>query len=233
MRLFYDSHIELDSETHQLSEEESKHIVRVLRMSEGDQLAIVNGKGGYFETEISMAHPKRCTVSILKSEQSEPLKHELHIALGPTKLMDRIEWFVEKATEIGITEISFISGKNSERVKMKPERLEKKAISAMKQSKRTFLPKINELVSVSEFIKNHPNGLIAHCEEGEKSTILDSFELTNCPILIGPEGDFTPSEIELALENGYKTITLGENRLRTETAALYACVCAQIKIDSL
>jgi 16S rRNA (uracil1498-N3)-methyltransferase len=116
---------------------------------------------------------------------------------------------------------------------MKPERLEKKAISAMKQSKRTFLPKINELVSVSEFIKNHPNGLIAHCEEGEKSTILDSFELTNCPILIGPEGDFTPSEIELALENGYKTITLGENRLRTETAALYACVCAQIKIDSL
>ena len=233
MRLFYDSHIELDSETHQLSEEESKHIVRVLRMKEGDQLAIVNGKGGYFETEISMAHPKRCTVSILKAEQSEPLKHELHIALGPTKLMDRIEWFVEKATEIGITEISFISGKNSERVKMKPERILKKAISAMKQSKRRFLPKINELVSVTEFIKEHPNGLIAHCEEGEKSTILDSFEPRNCPILIGPEGDFTPNEIELALQNGYKTITLGENRLRTETAALYACVAAQLKIDSI
>ncbi|MDG1334185.1 MAG: 16S rRNA (uracil(1498)-N(3))-methyltransferase [Crocinitomicaceae bacterium] len=231
MRLFYDSHIELGAETHQLSEEESKHIVRVLRMNEGDQLAIVNGKGGYFETEISMAHPKRCAVSILKSEQSEPLEHELHIALGPTKLMDRIEWFVEKATEIGITEISFISGKNSERVKMKPERIQKKAISAMKQSKRRFLPKINSLVSVSEFIKEHPNGLIAHCEEGEKSTILDSFQVINCPILIGPEGDFTSDEISLALENGYKTITLGENRLRTETAALYACVCAQLKID--
>lgn len=233
MRTFYDSHIELGSKTHQLSEEESKHIVRVLRMTEGDQLAIVNGKGGYFETEIVGAHPKRCTVSILNSEQSEPLKHELHIALGPTKLMDRIEWFVEKATEIGITEISFISGKNSERVKMKPERIEKKVISAMKQSKRRFLPKINTLVSVSEFIKEHPNGLIAHCEDGEKSTILDSFELINCPILIGPEGDFTQDEILLALENGYKTITLGENRLRTETAALYACVCAQLKIDSI
>ena len=232
MRLFYDPHIELGVETHQLPEEESKHIVRVLRMSEGDQLAIVNGKGGYFETEISAAHPKRCTVSIISSEQSDPLKYQLHIALGPTKVMDRIEWFVEKATEIGITEISFVTGKNSERIKMKPERILKKAISAMKQSKRRFLPKINELVSVNKFIIEHPNGLIAHCDEGEKSTILNSFKLTNCPILIGPEGDFTTEEIEFALENGYKTITLGENRLRTETAAVYACVCAQLKVDS-
>ena len=231
MRLFYDPHIKLDAETHQLSEEESKHVVRVLRMSEGDQLAIIDGKGNYFETSISIAHPKRCTVKIDTVESSEPLKHELHIALGPTKLMDRIEWFVEKATEIGVTEISFISGKNSERVKMKPERIEKKVISAMKQSKRRFLPKINPLVSVSEFIEKYPNGLIAHCEEGEKSTILDSFEIINCPILIGPEGDFTTEEINLALQNGYKTITLGENRLRTETAALYACVCAHLKID--
>ena len=235
MRLFYDPHIDLAAEMHQLSEEESKHIVRVLRMQEGDQLAIINGKGGYTETEIAIAHPKRCTVKLLKSEQSEALNHELHIALGPTKVMDRIEWFVEKATEIGITEISFISGKNSERIKLKSDRIEKKAISAMKQSKRRFLPTINSLVSVSDFIKSHPNGLIAHCAEGEgeKYTILEVFEATNCPILIGPEGDFTSDEIALALENGYKTITLGENRLRTETAALYACVCAQLKIDSL
>jgi len=231
MRRFYDPHIEPNAKTYQLSEEESKHIVRVLRMSEGDQLALVNGKGDYFETEIVGAHPKRCEVSILKAVQSEPLKHELHIALGPTKVMDRIEWFVEKATEIGITEISFISGKNSERVKLKLDRIEKKAISAMKQSKRLFLPRINALVSVSDFITQHPNGLIAHCEDGEKSTILDTFETTNCPILIGPEGDFTLDEINLALENGYTTISLGENRLRTETAALYACVCAQLKID--
>jgi 16S rRNA (uracil1498-N3)-methyltransferase len=231
MRLFYDPHIDPTAATHQLSEEESKHIVRVLRLKEGDPLAIVDGKGGYFEAEIVGAHPKRCTVSILKAEQSEPLKHELHIALGPTKMTDRIEWFVEKATEIGITEISFIQGKNSERVKLKLDRIEKKVVSAMKQSKRLFLPKINELISVSDFIKSHPNGLIAHCEDGEKLTILETFETKNCPILIGPEGDFTLDEIELALENGYKTITLGENRLRTETAALYACVCAQLKID--
>ncbi len=231
MRLFYDAHIELDSATHQLSEEESKHIIRVLRMQEGDELALINGKGGYFETKISIAHPKRCQVEIVKAEQSEPLKHDLHIALGPTKVMDRIEWFVEKATEIGITEISFIAGKNSERVKLKLDRIEKKVISAMKQSKRRFLPKIHPLVSVSDFIQQHPNGLIAHCEDGEKSTILDSFETTSCPILIGPEGDFTLDEIELALEHGYTTISLGENRLRTETAALYACVCAQLKID--
>lgn len=233
MRIFYDPHIESGTKTHQLSEEESKHIVRVLRMKEGDPLALVNGKGAYFETTILLAHPKRCSVQIESEKISPALQHELHIALGPTKLIERIEWFVEKATEIGITEISFVAGKNSERIKMKPERLEKKAISAMKQSKRLFLPKINALVSVSEFIEKHPNGLIAHCIDGEKSTILDTFRTANCPILIGPEGDFTQDEIELALRNGYKTITLGENRLRTETAALYACVCAQLKIDSL
>lgn len=233
MRTFYDPHIEASAEKHQLSEEESKHIVRVLRMNEGEQLALVNGKGGYFEATITQAHPKRCSVKIDRTEITELPTNQIHIALGPTKLMERIEWFVEKATEIGITEISFVSGKNSERIKLKPERLEKKAISAMKQSKRLFLPKINELISVSEFITKFPNGLIAHCEDGEKSTIFEVFETTNCPILIGPEGDFSPDEIASALENGYKTITLGENRLRTETAALYACVCAQVKIDSL
>ncbi len=233
MRLFYDPNIDTSAQTHQLSEEESKHIVRVLRMNEGDQLAIVDGKGGYFETRISIAHPKRCTVEIERIEQQETPNHQLHIALGPTKLMERIEWFVEKATEIGITEISFVQGKNAERINIKPDRLEKKAISAMKQAQRRFLPTIHPLVSVSEFIVQHPNGLIAHCYEGKKSTILEAFEVSNCPILIGPEGDFTPEEIELALENGYKTITLGENRLRTETAALYACVCAQLKIDSV
>ena len=233
MRLFYDPHISPDAETHQLSEEESKHIVRVLRMNEGDQLAIINGNVGYFETTISSAHPKRCTVTVVRVEQSAEPNHQLHIALGPTKLMERMEWFVEKATEIGITEISFVQGKNAERINIKPDRLEKKAISAMKQAQRRFLPKFHPLVSVSEFILAHPNGLIAHCYEGEKSTILESFQPLNCPILIGPEGDFTQDEIELALENGYKTITLGENRLRTETAALYACVCAQLKIDSL
>jgi 16S rRNA (uracil1498-N3)-methyltransferase len=202
-------------------------------MSEGGVLALVNGSGGYFEARISEAHPKRCKLEIKHSEQQERPTEEIHIALGPTKQMERIEWFIEKATEIGVTEISFITGANSERIKLKPERLEKKAISAMKQSQRKFLPKINELTSIPEFIRKHPNGLIAHCYEGEKSTIEESFQALNCPILIGPEGDFTLEEVNLALENGYKTITLGKNRLRTETAALYACTNARIILDRL
>jgi 16S rRNA (uracil1498-N3)-methyltransferase len=233
MRLFYDPTISIGAITHELSEMESKHIVRVLRMSEGDSVALVNGIGGYFEATITEAHAKRCKLKIDKEEQTEEPKEEIHVALGPTKQMERIEWFIEKATEIGITEISFISGSNSERVKLKPERLEKKAISAMKQSRRRFLPIINEVQSISSFIQKHPNGLIAHCYEGEKSVIGDVFQLRGCPLLIGPEGDFTPEEITLALENGYKTITLGENRLRTETAALYACMQAKLIIDTL
>ncbi|MFT5780529.1 MAG: 16S rRNA (uracil1498-N3)-methyltransferase [Crocinitomicaceae bacterium] len=233
MRIFYDPTIAIGALTHELSEMESKHIVRVLRMVEGDSVALVNGIGGYFETTITEAHAKRCQLKIDKEEQSERPTEEIHVALGPTKQMERIEWFIEKATEIGITEISFISGANSERVKLKPERLEKKAISAMKQSKRRFLPQINDLQSVSNFIKEHPNGLIAHCYEGEKSKLSEVFQPSGCPLLIGPEGDFTPEEIKLALDNGYKTITLGENRLRTETAALYVCMQAKLIIDKL
>ncbi|MDG1428509.1 MAG: 16S rRNA (uracil(1498)-N(3))-methyltransferase [Crocinitomicaceae bacterium] len=231
MRIFFDSNIAAGATTHQLSETESKHIVKVLRMTYDDSLGLINGMGGYFEAKISNAHPKRCELLIISEEIQNSPAEEIHVALGPTKQMERIEWFVEKATEIGITEISFITGANSERVRMKPERLKKKAISAMKQSQRRFLPRINELTSVSEFIKTHPNGLIAHCYDGEKSSLTSIFKSSGCPILIGPEGDFTKDEIDLALENGYKTITLGENRLRTETAALCACMQARLTLD--
>ena len=228
MRLFYDEHITADATTHTLSEEESKHIVRVLRMENGDKIGLLNGKGGSFTCEISDAHPKRCTLKVLSNDQAAPLKHDIHVAIGPTKQMERLEWFVEKATEIGITEISLIDCDNGERGKIKIDRLVKKAVSAMKQSHRTFLPKINELQKISDFITNHPNGLIAHCYESEKNEFADVFQVTNCPILIGPEGDFSTKEIEKALENGYNTITLGPNRLRTETAALYACMQAKL-----
>jgi len=167
-------------------------------------------------------------LNIVNIDLAEALPHEIHIAVGPTKQMERIEWFVEKATEIGITEISLIDCDNGERAKINIDRLVKKAVSAMKQSHRTFLPKINELQKLSDFIEANPNGLIAHCYENEKNDFSDVFESTNCPILIGPEGDFSQKEIEKALENGYKTITLGPNRLRTETAALYACMQAQL-----
>lgn len=231
MRLFYDEHIPADAKQHKLSEEESKHIVRVLRMQSGDALKIIDGKGRAFECTISDPHPKRCLVDVNDIHFQEAPNWDIHIAVGPTKQMERIEWFVEKATEIGITEITLIEGKNGERAKINLDRLQKKAISAMKQSQRLYLPQINALVSVDQFIAQHPNGLIAHCYAGEKERISGAFQLKNCPILIGPEGDFTLEEVQNALENGYKTITLGENRLRTETAALYACMQAKLRTE--
>ena len=231
MRLFFDANINSTSKDFVLSEEESKHIVRVLRMKDGDQLGLLNGKGGSFTCEITEAHSKRCALKIIDFTQEKEHDYSIHIAIGPTKQLDRMEWFIEKATEIGITEITLIGCKNQERSKVKIDRLMKKAVSAMKQSHRTFLPVINELTDVKSFIKDQPNGLIAHCYEEPKENFEDSFRRKDCPILIGPEGDFTKEEIDFALENGYKTITLGENRLRTETAGLYVCMKAQMEIE--
>ena len=231
MRRFYDPHISLSSKQHTLSEEESKHIVRVLRMQVGDQLEIVDGKGSIFTCSIQSAHPKKCELTVLSTETAETELDQIHVVVGPTKQTDRLEWLVEKATEIGITELSFLTTKNSERAQLKLDRLEKKAISALKQSKRLFLPIINPLTNFESFVKEHPNGLIAHCMEGELNEFETVFNSQDCPILIGPEGDFTPEEVEFALKNGYKTITLGKNRLRTETAALYVCMRAKTLID--
>jgi len=232
MRLFYDAHIAPDAKEHTLSEEESKHIVRVLRLSEGDAVGILDGKGHTFHCEITNAHPKKCMLRVNSIDFEAASPNSIHIAVAPTKQMERIEWFVEKAVEIGITKITLLDCKNGERAKIKTDRLVKKAVSAMKQSHRTYLPIIEDLTSFQDFIKSHSNGLIAHCYEGEKSAFETVFKATDCPILIGPEGDFTEKEVELALEKGYKTITLGENRLRTETAALYSCMRAKIHIDS-
>ncbi len=232
MRLFFDEQIIPDSITYTLSEEESKHIVKVLRLQEGDKIGLINGKGSSFTCLIISAHPKRCRLKILNHSFTPPPEYDIHIAIAPTKQMERIEWFVEKATEIGVTEISLILCKNTERNKLKIERLTKKAISAIKQSKRLYLPRINPLISFESFVNKNPNGLIAHCEENlERLHFKDYFQKTKCPILIGPEGDFTEKEIKIALKNGYKAITLGENRLRTETAALYACMYAKICLE--
>ncbi len=231
MRLFYDSHIKPGTKFHTLSEDESKHIVRVLRLKTGNKIGLLNGKGDFFECEIVEDLPKKCGLHVLSMEQEKPLDHSIHIALGPTKQMDRLEWFVEKATEIGITEITLIDCENGERGKIKTERLIRKAVSAMKQSHRKFLPIINGLTPFKTFVENNPNGLIAHCYDSEKGNFESSFQPKNCPILIGPEGDFTPNEIDFSIKNGYKTVTLGKNRLRTETAALYACMRAKLTIE--
>lgn len=231
MRLFYDPNISSENDKYRLCEEESKHVIRVLRLKTGDKIGVLNGQGSLYTCEIVVDDPKYCDLKVNDVKTENKPIGEIHIAVAPTKKMERIEWLIEKATEIGITEVTLIECKNSERIKVKTDRLEKKAVSAMKQSHRTFLPKINPLTNINHFIRNNPNGLIAHCLDKNRAHINDVFTLVNCPILIGPEGDFTLEEIELAKEYGYKTITLGENRLRTETAALYVCMQAKLLIQ--
>lgn len=227
MNLFYDPTIKEETQEFLLNEEESRHACKVLRMKNGDKLYLLNGKGTLFITEIIEAQTKKCQLKVLSVEKEDVPKRTIHIAVAPTKNMDRIEWFVEKATEIGITEISFIQCKNSERKVIKTERVEKIAVSAMKQSKRFYLPKINELVSLKEFVKQNPEGLVAHCFDSKPQVELDTvFRDQNSPILIGPEGDFSAEEVEMLLKSNYTGITLGKTRLRTETAALVACVKA-------
>jgi 16S rRNA (uracil1498-N3)-methyltransferase len=224
MHRFYTPELTLEFSHLTLSEAESKHAVQVMRLLNDQQIELFNGNGLSAIATVIDNHPKRCSVRI--DQRSEhPKENKIHIAIAPTKNMERLEWFVEKATEIGITEISLIKCQNSERREVKIERLEKILISAVKQSGRYFMPQLNPLVKWTDFLQNNPNGFIAHCREGEKMKIDTSFQ--NKVIVIGPEGDFTLEEIELSLARGYSPITLGENRLRTETAALVACMQAK------
>lgn len=228
MHLFYDQHINESTLSYQLNETESRHICKVLRLKVGDLIGLLNGKGLYAEARITEANPKHCLISI-ESKKIEPIPScSIHIAICPTKMNERMEWFVEKATELGVTEITFLLSKNSERKAIKLERFQNIAISAMKQSQRLYLPVINDLTKVDKFIKDHPKGYIAHCYEGTKQNLMLSFD-NSSPILIGPEGDFTLEECNLAKKSEYIEITLGENRLRTETAGLYACMQAIMK----
>ncbi|MFI5158188.1 MAG: 16S rRNA (uracil(1498)-N(3))-methyltransferase [Sphingobacteriales bacterium] len=227
MHLFYTPDIQPTHPQYFLSEEESKHAIRVLRLNVGDEVQLIDGRGGLYAAEIKDAHPKR-TILQINSVITEFNKrnHYLHIAIAPTKNIERLEWFLEKATEIGIDEISLIICQRSERKEAKTDRLNKIVTSAIKQSLKAYHPILNEPKPLSTLLAREFNGqkFIAHCEVGEKlnlkQAIIPGGEYL---ILIGPEGDFTPKEIEDALSNGFKAITLGESRLRTETAALEAC----------
>lgn len=208
--------------------DESRHIVKVLRKQTGDRLILTNGKGSFYTTEIVAANPKKCVVQLLEAENQGPLPYFLHLAVAPTKLNDRYEWFLEKAVEVGVSEITPIFCEHSERTKIKEDRFEKIIISAMKQSLKAYLPKLNKAVSFSEFIKtasqSSANKYIAHCAQGEKKSLKIELQPNqNVLILIGPEGDFALSEIELALKNNFILVSLGNSRLRTETAAIAAC----------
>lgn len=207
-----------------LPEEESKHIVRVLRMKTGDQVLLLNGKGLVVEAEIIDEHPKKCQVKVLNSTTLVRKEGGVHLAIAPTKNLDRIEWLTEKIVEIGATKLSFIQTENSERVNLKRERIERIAISALKQAKHDFLLEIEDLISFKDFIKKYPFGSIAHCIESDKKSI-EEVSVSN-RILIGPEGDFTQKEVDLALESGYEALNLGTARLRTETAGLVAVTLA-------
>lgn len=229
MKIFYDPLITSDVSSFILNEEESGHACRVLRMNVGDELFLLNGKGDRFVCKIIIAHQKKCQLEILSHEHNSADLPQIHIAIAPTKNMDRIEWFAEKATELGITRISLILCSNSERRQVKTERIQKILVAAMKQSQRWFLPELSELTELKSFVHSNPNGFIAHCRENDKLNLLNSEYTGKESILIGPEGDFSEEEIHFALENGYKPITLGNNRLRTETAGLYACMEALIK----
>ncbi|RKR81259.1 16S rRNA (uracil1498-N3)-methyltransferase [Mucilaginibacter gracilis] len=226
MQLFYTPDI-TDSPIYYLSEEESKHCIRVLRLQLADHVNLIDGLGGLYEAEIIDAHPKKVALKLLSLQSEfEKRNHYLHIAVAPTKNIERLEWFLEKATEIGIDEISLLNCARSERKEAKAERLNKIITSAIKQSLKAYHPQLNEITPFQKLVTQPFNGqkFIAHCEPGHKLQLKDAIKPNgNYLILIGPEGDFTPKEIEDALQNGFEPITLGNSRLRTETAALEAC----------
>lgn len=226
MQLFYTPAINPQHPTFMLSEEESKHAIRVLRLTEGEKIHLIDGRGGLYETEIIDPHPKRTTLRVLSvKEDFGKISYEIHMAVAPTKNIDRIEWFLEKATEIGLTSYTPIICEHSERKDVKVERLEKVAIAAVKQSLKAYLPKINPAITFTKFIQesyavDYTKG-IAHCVDLEKKYITSTFKPNGkYLILIGPEGDFSEKEISQAIEAGFVPLSLGEARLRTETAAL-------------
>ena len=227
MHLFYTPDINAGDQSYSLNEEESKHCARVLRLQIGDKVQLVDGKGNFYNAGITDAHPKRTQLKILEVlPDFNKRNHYLHIAVAPTKNIERLEWFLEKATEIGIDEISLIICQRSERKEAKTDRLAKIITAAMKQSIKAWHPVLNEPLLFSKLIAAPFEGqkFIAHCEPGSKLELKECLKTEGrYLILIGPEGDFTPKEIDEALNYGFKAITLGNSRLRTETAALEAC----------
>jgi len=234
MHLFYS--LKPISDIHILNDQESKHVVKVLRLRTEDELYLTDGKGNLYQTKIIDDNIKACAVKIVSQiENYNRLLYNLHIGIAPTKNSDRLEWFVEKAVEIGISNITTLICEHSERIFIKKDRMERLMISAMKQSLRIDLPIFSESMPFNDFIRqqcnNYNQKFIAYCGELEqKPASLKSVcqSKMDTLILIGPEGDFSPEEVHLAIENGFIPISLGRFRLRTETAALLACATVQV-----
>lgn len=223
MHVFYTPDIATSPE---LPEEEAGHCVRVLRLSLGDEIMLTDGKGSFYKAVISAASGKRCQVRITETiPQEKAWNGRLHIAMAPTKNMDRIEWFAEKATEIGLDELTFLNCRYSERKVIKTERIEKILVSAVKQSLKAAKPVLNEMTDFNKFITRDFKGqkFIAHCYEGEKPLLKDVLHPGgDALVMIGPEGDFSEEEVAKAIAAGFQPVSLGKSRLRTETAALVA-----------
>jgi 16S rRNA (uracil1498-N3)-methyltransferase len=216
---------DIDTQTAVLTPEESWHCAKVLRYKINDQIELIDGKGAFYKAVLTQVHEKKCVASVTEGpvlQQKHP--YYLHLAIAPTKQIDRIEWMIEKAVEIGVDELSFIKCKNSERTVIKTDRIQKIVESAVKQSKQAFIPKVNELIEFNLLLKSAAeNKFIAHCEEEEKLQIKQlKIQNSSYLVLIGPEGDFSPNEIIDAKNSGFKALSLGNTRLRTETAGLYA-----------
>lgn len=210
-----------------LPEDESLHCTRVLRKTAGSEIKITDGKGSFFDAHITEPHPKHCKVEIDRKELwVKPWNGILHLAVAPTKNMERMEWLVEKITELGVDMVTPLLCRYSERKELKPARLEKIMVSAMKQSQKALLPALNPLTPFSVFVERSFQGekLIAHCYDGEKKTLRQAcISGKDMLVMIGPEGDFSEEEVALALKKEFTPVTLGDTRLRTETAALLAC----------
>lgn len=223
MRLFFDPSIET---TGALEESEAHHAIKVLRLKQGDTIQVIDGKGHLFTCSIGTLTKKDCSVQIIQKQYFEPSTNYIHIAISPTKNQDRIEWFVEKAIEIGVQEITLLHCERTERTRIKEERIERIVVSAMKQSLKFWSPKVNYLTEFNDLLStcNTETKLIAHLNEGERHTINSVAKNNSTTILIGPEGDFTDQEVTTAFNAGFTPVTLGKSRLRTETAGIFACV---------
>jgi len=224
----------------ELPSDEAGHALRVLRLGVGDEILLADGQGCFYQAVITAATGHRLAYRIEETHPQQPAwKGHLHLAMAPTKLMDRVEWFAEKATEIGFDELSFLDCQFSERRVVKEERIDKILVSAMKQSHKAWKPKLNKMMRFRDFISEELEGdkFICHCYDesdighgGEKPMLFDVLrEGVPTTVLIGPEGDFSVEEVRLALKNGYRSVTLGRSRLRTETAALVAVHMMQLK----
>ena len=225
MQLFYAP--ALQGEFYTLSEEESKHIIRVLRMKAGDSIRLTNGNGNMYTAELISEDHRRCEVKVTQVEKEYGKRdYRIHMAVAPTKNIKRYEWFLEKATEVGVDEISPLICQHSERKEVKSERLNKVITAALKQSLKAYHPLLHDFVSFKDFVStDYPGGkYIAYVEEGKHPLLSSLYKAgTDATILIGPEGDFSPAEVAMAREHGFVTVSLGNSRLRTETAGIVAC----------